>query len=174
MARRTFFSFHYDRDVWRANQVRMANVVLGTDRAGFFDHSEYEDAKRTGVYGIQRMILRHLENTTVTVVLIGRDTAARPWVQYEIAESIKRKNGLLGIYIHHLQDPNQPAPLTILGQMVLPPKPSVPPLVEFPVYSWDPQKVSAFAQLIEAAGQRADRMRQSLLLPPGLGFLRPK
>jgi hypothetical protein len=27
MARRVFFSFHYDNDVWRANQVRNANVV---------------------------------------------------------------------------------------------------------------------------------------------------
>ena len=173
MARRTFFSFHYDNDVWRANQVRMSNVVLGTDRAGYFDHSEYEDAKRAGALGIQRMILRHLENTTVTVVLIGRDTATRPWVQYEIAESIKRKNGLLGIYIHHLRDPNQLSTISILGQMMPPLKPAVPPLVEFPAYSWDPQNVSGFAQLIEAAGQRADRMRKPLP-PPGLGFLRSR
>lgn len=34
MARRVFFSFHYDGDVWRANQVRNANVVAGADVAG--------------------------------------------------------------------------------------------------------------------------------------------
>ena len=110
MARRAFFSFHYDRDVWRANQVRKSNVVAGTDTAGFFDHSEYLEAKKTGDEGIRRMILRHLNNTTVTVVLIGTNTAYRPWVKYEIEQSIARKNGLLGIHIHHLKDQDQSWP----------------------------------------------------------------
>src|SRR5213594_3556577 len=104
MARRVFFSFHYDRDIWRANQVRNANVVAGSDVAGFFDHSEYEEAKKQGNEGIRRMILKHLRDTTVTVVLIGTHTAERPWVKYEIEESVGRKNGFLGIYIHHLKD----------------------------------------------------------------------
>jgi hypothetical protein len=43
------------------------------------------------------MILKHLENTSVTVVLIGTETANRPWVKYEIEQSIARKNGLLGV-----------------------------------------------------------------------------
>lgn len=84
MARRTFFSFHFENDVWRANQVRNSNVVLGTDVAGFFDHSEYEDAKRRGTAAVQSMILDHLRYTTVTVVLIGTETAHRPYVQFEI------------------------------------------------------------------------------------------
>jgi hypothetical protein len=88
MARRVFFSFHYDRDVWRANQVRNANVVLGTDTAGFFDHSEYLKAKAQGDDAIRRMILGHLNNTSVTVVLIGTLTWTRPWVQFEIKESL--------------------------------------------------------------------------------------
>lgn len=101
MARRVFFSFHYDNDVWRANQVRNCNVVAGVDTAGFFDHSEYETAKKQGSDGIKRMILRNLRNTSVTVVLLGLETASRPWVKYEIAQSIAQKNGLLGICIHH-------------------------------------------------------------------------
>jgi MTH538 TIR-like domain (DUF1863) len=86
MARRVFFSFHFDRDVWRANQVRNANVVLGTDTAGFFDHSEYLKAKAQGDDAIRRMILGHLNNTSVTVVLIGTLTWTRPGVQLEIKE----------------------------------------------------------------------------------------
>src|SRR3989344_7126564 len=92
MARRTFFSFHFDRDVWRANQVRNSNVVAGADTAGFFDHSEYEEAKKAGADGIRRMILKHLKNTSVTVVLIGSETADRPWIQYEIDQSIAVAN----------------------------------------------------------------------------------
>jgi hypothetical protein len=104
MARRVFFSFHYDRDVWRANQVRNCNVVAGADIAGFFDHSEYVEAKRKGKDAIARMIDRNLRRTSVTVVLIGKETAQRPWVRYEIKKSIERSNGLLGIRINHLKN----------------------------------------------------------------------
>ena len=174
MARRVFFSVHYDRDIFRANQVRHANVVAGPDLAGYFNHSEYEEAKRTGAEGIKRMILRHLDRTTVTVVLIGTYTALRPWVRYEMAESIKRKNGLLGIYIHQLWAPGDPPP-TLLARISgsLPAKPLVPPLIEFPCYVWDAD-VTRFAREIEAAGQRSDKLRQPPpTAPPRFGPIFP-
>jgi hypothetical protein len=151
MARRVFFSFHHDDDIWRANQVRNANVVAGSHLAGFFDHSEYEIAKKMGKDGIQRMILNHLKDTTVTVVLIGTKTANRRWVKYEIGQSIARKNGLLGIYIHRLKDPNKlPSPRGA--------KPAVPQGVDFPAYDWD-KDLDRFRKEIEAAGKRADALR---------------
>ncbi len=148
MARRVFFSFHFDHDVWRANQVRNSNVVLGADVAGFFDHSEYAEAKRYGQEGIATMILRHLDRTTVTVVLIGTHTASRPWVKFEIDESVRRNNGFLGIYIHHLEDQNKLS--SAPG-----PKPDVPRGVDFPCYRWDGD-ASRFRREIEEAGQRSD------------------
>ncbi len=151
MARRVFFSFHYDNDIWRANQVRNSNVVAGSDVAGFFDHSEYEEAKKAGAEGIRRMILRHLNTTTVTVALIGTETANRPWVKYEIEQSIARKNGLLGVYIHHLKD--QSGRSSARG-----PKPAVPWNVEFPAYDWDAD-LDRFRREIEAAGKRSDSLR---------------
>ncbi len=153
MARRVFFSFHYDNDIWRANQVRKSNVVAGSDVAGFFDHSEYEEAKKTGGDGIRRMILRHLHNTTATVVLIGTETANRPWVKYEIEQSIERKNGLLGVYIHHLKDPNRPS------SFVRGPTPSVPWNVESPAYDWDGD-LDRFRREIEGAGKWSDALRR--------------
>jgi len=153
MARRVFFSFHYDNDVWRANQVRNSNVVAGADTAGFFDHSEYEEAKKAGADGIRRMILKHLKNTSVTVVLIGSDTANRPWVKYEIEQSVAQKNGLLGIYIHHLKD--QGGNTSLRGA-----KPTVPYGTEFPTYDWD-KDLERFKKEIEAAGKRSDELRKS-------------
>ena len=94
MASRVFFSFHYDGDIWRANQVRNSNAVAGIDVAGFFDRSEYEEAEKNGVGAIRRMILRNLAGTSVTVVLIGKDTANRAWVREEIKLSIGQNNGL--------------------------------------------------------------------------------
>jgi hypothetical protein len=55
-----------------------------------------------------------LKNTTVTAVLIGAKTAEREWVDYEIIESVKRGNGLLGIYIHNLK--NQYGKIDIEGK----------------------------------------------------------
>jgi len=152
VARRVFFSFHYDGDVWRANQVRNANVVAGCDVAGFFDHSEYEEAKKKGKEGIQRMILKNLKDTTVTVVLIGKETANRPWVKYEIEQSIARKNGLIGIYIHHLKNSERESSFFPGG------KPAVPRGVEFPAYNWD-RDLERFRKEIEAAGKRGDVLR---------------
>ncbi len=37
MARRVFFSFHYERDVWRAGQVRNSWVTKDREEAGFWD-----------------------------------------------------------------------------------------------------------------------------------------
>lgn len=153
MARRVFFSFHYDNDVWRANQVRNTNVVAGPDVAGFFDHSEYEEAKKTGNEGIKRMILKNLKNTSVTVVLIGSETASRPWVKYEIEQSIAQDNGLLGIYIHHIKNQDQQSSF-FRGD-----KPTVPNGVEFPAYDWD-RDLDRFRREIEAAGKRSDALHK--------------
>lgn len=104
MARRVFFSFHYENDVWRVSQVR--NCWVGRDReaAGFWDAASWEQVKRQGDQAIKRWIAAQLENTSVTVVLIGRETAERPYVTYEIEKSLERGNGLLGIWIHNIKD----------------------------------------------------------------------
>lgn len=131
----------------------MCNVVAGCDRAGFFDHSEYVEAKSQGAEGIRRMINRHLRNTSVTVVLIGKETASRPWVKYEIRKSVEQKNGLWGIRIQHLKNRH--------GEWHFwpGPTPSVPAGVEFPVYEWD-KDLDRFRRAIEAAGKRSDAERE--------------
>jgi hypothetical protein len=153
MARRVFFSFHFDRDIWRANQVRNCNIVGGAETAGFFDHSEYEEAKKKGADAIRRMILRHLNGTSVTVVLIGKETASRPWVKEEIKHSIAQNNGLLGIHIYHLK--NQKSQSSFFRGS----KPDVPWGVEFPCYDWDGD-LDRFRREIEAAGKRSDALRK--------------
>lgn len=107
MARRTFFSFHFRHDLWRANVVRNS-WVTHSDRisSGFFDASLWEDAKKKGDVAIRKMIDDALVGTSVTVVLIGAETATRRYVKYEIDQSIERGNGLIGIYIHKIADKN--------------------------------------------------------------------
>ena len=62
MARRVFFSFHYQRDVWRVNQIRNVPKVMGTAAAGFSDASLWEEAKKKGDEIIKRMIWEGLKN----------------------------------------------------------------------------------------------------------------
>lgn len=105
MARRVFFSFHYTRDSWRVSQVRNSNVVQSKyDKNRFLDAVDWEKIKLQGDYAIKKWIDEQIIGTSVTVVLIGAETASRKWVEYEIQESIKRGNGLIGIYIHNLKN----------------------------------------------------------------------
>ncbi len=103
MARRVFFSFHYERDIQRANVVRNSWVTQD-EAAGFWDASLWEEAKKSGDTAIKRMIDSGLEGTSVTVVLLGSETSNRKYVKYEIKESYKKGNGLLGVYIHNIRD----------------------------------------------------------------------
>jgi hypothetical protein len=103
MARSTFFSFHYKPDCWRAAQIRNSWVTKEKERkaAGFFDSAEWEQVKRKQESDIEKWIDGQLVGTSVTVVLIGSNTADRKWIDYEIKSSHKRGNGMLGIYIHN-------------------------------------------------------------------------
>lgn len=104
MARRVFFSFHYQRDIWRINQIRNIPEIVGSAAAGFQDASLWEEAKKKGDAEIKKLIDKGLENTTVTVVFIGAKTAGRKYINYEIQKSIDRGNGIVGIQIHHLKN----------------------------------------------------------------------
>ena len=102
MARRVFFSFHYERDCIRAAQVRNSNVIRNKliETSEFIDAAKWEEIKRGGDDAIKRWIIDQLDGTSVTVVLIGAETSKRKWIKYEIDESLIKRNGLLGIYIH--------------------------------------------------------------------------
>jgi sugar-specific transcriptional regulator TrmB len=106
MARKVFFSFHYQRDVWRVNQIRNIPNITGIAAAGFQDSSLWEEARKKGDAAIKKMIDKGLEGTSVTVVCIGKQTANRKYVKYEIDKSLERGNGLVGIQIHHLKNEN--------------------------------------------------------------------
>ena len=67
------------------------------------DAAAWEEVKRKGDPAVKAWIDQELNGTSVTIVLIGQETASRPFVRYEIEESFKRKNGLLGIYINRIK-----------------------------------------------------------------------
>src|SRR5258708_18989096 len=106
MARRTFFSFNYTPDVWRAWNVRNCWVIRPEDQvdSGFFDNSVFEASKKKGDDTLKAFLRDGLDNTSVTCVLAGTDTWARRWVRYEIVRSMLRGSGLLTVYIHGVKN----------------------------------------------------------------------
>lgn len=126
MAKRVFFSFHYQDVIdFRANVVRKHDVTKD-DNGGFFDSSIWESAKKQGDIALKRLINGGLDNTSVTAVLIGSETHARRWVQYEIMKSIERGNRVIGIYINSIRGKDGqvkaqgPSPFDYLGLEVSP------------------------------------------------------
>lgn len=104
MARRVFFSFHYDNDINRSMIVRNSWVTQGKEAAGFIDKAEFEKMKRKGEKEVYKWIDKQLEGTSVTVVLIGAETLSRPFVQYEICKSLQRGNAVIDVYINWIRD----------------------------------------------------------------------
>lgn len=101
MARRAFYSFHYEPDNWRASQVRNMGVIDGDKPAS---DNDWETITRGGDAAIQRWIDDQLDGKSVAIVLIGSDTAGRKWIDYEIKKAWGENKGLLGVHIHKLKD----------------------------------------------------------------------
>ncbi len=105
VTRYVFFSMHYQRDIWRAQQVKNHWVTKENRKAaGFFDGSLEEKAKKEGDLAVKRLINGGLAGCSVTCVLIGTETFTRRWVHYEILKSIEDGMGVFGVHIHGLKD----------------------------------------------------------------------
>lgn len=104
MARKVFYSFHFQRDAWRAGQVRNSNTISDDDEYGVIDSVDWEKIERGGDAAIKRWINEQLKDTSVTVVLIGAETASREYVNYEIQRSVERGNALVGVRVHDMKN----------------------------------------------------------------------
>jgi hypothetical protein len=103
MARKpVFFSFHYGNDVMRVQQVRNIGTLEGNTPVSVND---WETVKRGGDASIKRWIDENLKYKQCVIVLVGEDTANRPWVKYEIEKAWDDGKPIFGIYIHNLKCP---------------------------------------------------------------------
>ena len=102
MKRQVFYSFHYDNDVMRVQQIRNIGAIEGNSPVS---PNEWEKVKRLGDKAIKKWIDDNMRYRSCVIVLIGEETASRPWVRYEIKKAWNDGKGLFGIYIHNLRDP---------------------------------------------------------------------
>lgn len=96
-----FYSFHFDNDVMRVQQIRNIGVIEGNEPVS---KNDWEQARRTPG-GIEKWIDENMKYKSCVVVLVGSETAHRPWVKYEIAKGWNDGKKIVGIYIHNLRDP---------------------------------------------------------------------
>lgn len=76
-----FYSFHYVPDNWRVSQVRYIGAVEGNKPAS---DNDWQAVKKGADRAIQKWIDDQLIGRSCTVVLIGKETANRKWIDYEI------------------------------------------------------------------------------------------
>ena len=97
-----FYSFHYDNDVFRVQQIRNMGVVEGDEPVS---PNDWEQIKRRGDTAIERWIDEAMRYRRCVIVLVGSATAGRRWINYEIKRAYDSGKGLFGIYIHNLNCP---------------------------------------------------------------------
>ncbi len=64
-----------------------------------FAPSDWHELRKQTDAEIKREILRHLQKTVVTVVLVGDETHARRWVRHEILRTLELGHGLLAVQL---------------------------------------------------------------------------
>ena len=94
--RKIFYSFHFDNDVFRVQQVRQMGVIEGNEPVAA---NTWEQLKKNDS-SVEKWIDENMSGKSCVIVLIGTDTHKRPWVKYEIKKAWKDGKGLLGIHIH--------------------------------------------------------------------------
>jgi hypothetical protein len=85
-----FYSFHFDNDVMRVQQIRQMGMIDGDEPVS---KNDWETVKRSGPGAIERWIDANMNYKRCVVVLIGTDTHARPWVQYEVKKAWSDNRG---------------------------------------------------------------------------------
>jgi len=100
--RNVFYSFHFDNDVFRVQQIRNMGVLEGDEPVSV---NKWEEIKRTDK-GVKEWIDANLDRKTCVVVLIGEETASRKWVKYEIKRACELGIPVVGVRIHNLKSVN--------------------------------------------------------------------
>lgn len=98
---RVFFSFEYNKDYWRAVQI----CIFGKARAdSMFPDQAWEKVRVNTNEAVKQWIDEQISLCDCVVVLIGATTATRKWVLYEIEKAYELNKGLVGIFVHQINN----------------------------------------------------------------------
>jgi len=94
--RHVFISFaHEDLDTVNMlrGQAKNDNIAINFD-----DHSVTEPFNSKNAEYIKSQIRDKIDRSSVTVVYLSNNSANSQWVNWEIAESVKKGKGVIGVY----------------------------------------------------------------------------
>jgi len=100
--RQIFFSFHFDNDVMRVQQIRNIGAIEGNAPVS---PQKWEEVQGKGRQAVRKWIDNNMEYKSCVIVLVGKATASRPLVDYEIRKAWNDKRALFGIHIHNIKCP---------------------------------------------------------------------
>lgn len=100
--KKVFYSFHFDKDVMRVQQIRNIGVIEDNAPVSVND---WEEIKKKGDTAVEKWIDDNMKYRSCVVVLVGEETVNRRWVKYEIRKGWSDSKGVLGIYIHNIKCP---------------------------------------------------------------------
>lgn len=100
--RQVFFSFKYADDFARVNQIRNMGAIEGDS---IVSDNEWEEVKQSDEK-IKQWIHKQMDMRSCVIVCIGQNTDASYYCNYEIEYAWKQGKGIVGIYIHNLNDLN--------------------------------------------------------------------
>lgn len=100
MARKVFYSFHFDNDVMRVQTIRNIGAIEGNQSV---TAQKWEEVKRQGDAAVEKWIDENMKDKSCVVVLVGEETANRKWVIEEIIRGWNAGKGVFGIYIHNIK-----------------------------------------------------------------------
>lgn len=95
-----FYSFHFANDVMRVQQIRNIGAIEGNSAV---NANEWEQIKKSGKTAVQNWIDENMKYKRCIIVLIGSETASRPWVKYEIERAWNQGKAIIGIHIHNIR-----------------------------------------------------------------------
>ncbi len=94
--RQVFVAYHH-----RGDQRAVDKFVkdFSEDLEVFTDHSVERAADSTDVDYLARVCRERITGTSVTVVMVGRQTGGRKFVDWEIMDTLRKEHGLVGITV---------------------------------------------------------------------------
>jgi hypothetical protein len=117
MGRRVFICYQHD-DIQQAKGFNLLqwnpNVEFDFVGRHLLSPADSDDPQY-----IRSKIREQLNGTSVTIVLIGRNTSTSDWVDYEIRASLDRRNGVIGIRLKGAEDADVPPALTAADAKVI-------------------------------------------------------
>jgi hypothetical protein len=124
MTRRHVFISHHHADDKKVDQltdllqrggsdVRNSSVRLKPQNQRRMDEGRVKDET------IRRLLRRKISWAATVVILIGKDTHSRPWVNWEIEQAHKQGKRIVGVYEQNGTDAEKPEALEKYGSAIV-------------------------------------------------------